>query len=135
MWLAQEACQNNEMETIKSLVADGIEVNDTDEEGYTATMIAASRGYSDIVDYLVSVRADPNLQVRLADGGAGTPGGVPSELEGQTALHMAAQCEFPGGSSRGPSCAINSSSWLHGARKLTLCAGVPLCRRPHGRHL
>ena len=85
MWLAQEACQNNEMETIKSLVADGIEVNDTDEEGYTATMIAASRGYSDIVDYLVSVRADPNLQVRLADGGAGTPGALAVQLLHTTA--------------------------------------------------
>lgn len=50
-------------------------------------MIAATRGYANIVDYLISQRGDPNLQVQLG----GDASGVPSELEGQTALHMAAQ--------------------------------------------
>ena len=53
-------------------------------------MLASSRGYLSIVCYLLHQGADPNMQVAsLSD--PGTPGGLPSETEGQTALHMAAQ--------------------------------------------
>lgn len=67
------------------------EINAPDEDGNTATMIAAARGYAEIVEYLIRMQADPNIQIRLGEDAPGTPGGVPSETEGQTALHMAAQ--------------------------------------------
>ena len=40
-------------------------------------MIAATRGYANIVEYLIAQRSDPNMQVHLATE---TQGGIPSEL-------------------------------------------------------
>jgi len=86
--VVQDACQHGDLEKVKDLLVEDFDVNEADEDGYTPTMIAATRGYANIVEYLITQRGDPNLQVRL---GGDTHGGVPSELEGQTALHMAAQ--------------------------------------------
>ena len=74
----QDACQNGDLDKIKDLILqEGLEVNEVDDDGYTPTMIAATRGYANIVEYLISQRGDPNVQVRL---GGDTHGGVPSEL-------------------------------------------------------
>jgi len=80
------------MEEVKRVI-DEIpdEINIPDEDGNTATMIASARGYAEIVEYLIRMQADPNIQIRLGEDAPGTPGSVPSETEGQTALHMAAQ--------------------------------------------
>ena len=75
--LLQDACQNGDLEKIKDLLQEGLDVNEVDDDGYTPTMIAATRGYANIVEYLISQRGDPNAQVRLSSD---THGGVPSEL-------------------------------------------------------
>ena len=75
---SQEATQRGDLDEVKTeLERDPGAINDTDEDGYTACMFGAARGYADIVDFLIRNRADPNIQISA--GSPGTPGGAPSE--------------------------------------------------------
>lgn len=75
---SQEATQRGDLEEVKTeLERDPGAINDTDEDGYTACMFGAARGYADIVEFLIRNRADPNIQISA--GSPGTPGGAPSE--------------------------------------------------------
>ena len=89
--VAQDACQGGDLDKVKELLAEGLDANDIDDDGYTPTMIAATRGYANIVDYLISQRGDPNLQVRMG----GDQSGVPSELvraHSRPRCRLAADC-------------------------------------------
>jgi ankyrin repeat protein len=61
------------------------------EDGFTSLMLACTRGYLEMVVYILSQGADPNTQVTMMAGPPGSAPAPPSETEGQTALHLAAR--------------------------------------------
>ena len=55
------AARVGDLESARLLVAAGADVNDSDAWGVTATVLAAHSGFGDLVDFLLSKGADPNL--------------------------------------------------------------------------
>ena len=51
-----------EIEQVKVLLEQGIDPNQTDDEGYSALQAAAENGYLDIVQLLISQGADASYQ-------------------------------------------------------------------------
>jgi ankyrin repeat protein len=66
------ACQRDELESAKMLVAAGADINETTPEGSTALMIALQNDASEVAAYLIDKGADPN-----------------KSTTGYTALHLA----------------------------------------------
>jgi ankyrin repeat protein len=58
-------CQKGKVQAIKKLVAYGINIHHTDEEGFSPLYIAASMGYNDLVRYLLEEGADHTFTNKL----------------------------------------------------------------------
>lgn len=56
------AARKGDLETIKSLVASGVSVDSKTDYGASALSFAASRGHKEIVKFLLSKNADPNVK-------------------------------------------------------------------------
>ena len=74
-----KAVQESDVDTVKMLIKQGADVNACNEEGKTLLMLAVEDNRKDIVELLLTARADPN---RAFDG---------EEAEGITALMLAAK--------------------------------------------
>lgn len=57
-----KAAKNNDVELLKNLIDEGIDVNTTTEYGATALMYAADKGNLEAVNLLLENGADPNLK-------------------------------------------------------------------------
>ena len=49
---------------LRTLVADGVNLDETDKEGKTALMYASDGGHVDAVKFLIESRANPNLKAK-----------------------------------------------------------------------
>ena len=72
-----EACENDDLEKVKSLIGIGINVNAQNDNNFTALMGASSSGNLRIVKYLICKGADIDAQ----------------DKDGMTALMWAANCK------------------------------------------
>jgi ankyrin repeat protein len=70
-WL--DAAQNGNLDLIKRMIKDGIDINIQDEYGWTALQLASRKGHLDVVKFLIEYGADLNAQ----------------NDDGWTALHLA----------------------------------------------
>lgn len=75
-----EAAKAADIETIKALLSNGIDVNSTDEEGKTPLHVAVERGDRGVVELLLARGADVNAKDKREG---------PGYLTGSTALHIA----------------------------------------------
>lgn len=57
-----DAASSGNLSRVRDLLADGVSVDSTDEDGTTALMAAAFAGEREIVKLLLADEADPNLQ-------------------------------------------------------------------------
>ncbi|OEJ15271.1 hypothetical protein BFL38_13275 [Brachyspira hampsonii] len=64
-----EASKNNDLETLKSLIEKGADVNAKDNDNWTALMLASDNGHLEVVKYLLDKGADVNA----ADNNGWTP--------------------------------------------------------------
>ena len=56
-----KAARDGDIETVKQLIADGIDVNSKTDYGATALSYAAERGHMNVVKHLIENGADPNV--------------------------------------------------------------------------
>ena len=68
------AVTTNNTDLVRHLLANGVNVNSSDEQSRSALHFAAAKGYSEIVNVLLQNGADPNAK----------------DILGNTALHLAA---------------------------------------------
>jgi ankyrin repeat protein len=64
-----EACENNDIQAVKNILAQGFPVNQRDNTGRTALMIACNSGWTDIASCLI----DNNADVNASDNTGWTP--------------------------------------------------------------
>ena len=57
-----DAVVKGDIDSIDALIAEGVDVNDQDEYGWTALQLAAAYGRDEIVDTLLGKDADPNIE-------------------------------------------------------------------------
>ena len=57
-----EASKNGRINIVKILIAKGVDINTTDDVGYTSISYAALKGHIEIVDLLVGYGADVNIR-------------------------------------------------------------------------
>ena len=69
------ACNDNDLRAVTALLAKGVNVNASSADGFTALIIAASKGHVEILKILLNAGADTSIQ----------------NEHGATALHYAAQ--------------------------------------------
>jgi ankyrin repeat protein len=74
----RDACQNSDEAAVKQLLKDGVDVNSTDKDGYTALHYAASGGSVGCCRLLLTQGADINVR----------------SVNGCTPLYMAAQSGY-----------------------------------------
>ena len=55
-----QASDANDLKTVRQLLAQGANPNETDSTGFTALMAASNHGYTKIVELLLRSGADPN---------------------------------------------------------------------------
>lgn len=56
------AAREGRLDTVKTLLSDGAELNSVSDEGKTALIYAAGRGKVEVVKYLLKIGADPNVK-------------------------------------------------------------------------
>lgn len=61
-----EAARKGDLATIKKLVEQGVDINETDKDGNTPLHVAAAKGYMEIVRYLTEYKANPKTQDKPA---------------------------------------------------------------------
>ena len=61
-----DACENGDVEQVSSLISEGYDVNEPDQEGFTPLIYAAFATQVNVCDLLVQNQADINMQA--ADG-------------------------------------------------------------------
>lgn len=76
------AARKGDLDSIKSMIAAGVPVDSKTDYGATALSFAASRGNKEIVQLLLSEKADPNVKDNFYNA---TPHGV--GVDGQTLRH------------------------------------------------
>jgi len=60
------AALRGDLEKVRSLIAEGTDVNDEDAEGHTAFHMAAGRGHINVVRFLLAKGADPDSRERVS---------------------------------------------------------------------
>ena len=58
------AVRENNKKLVELFINDGIDIDNKDKYGITALMLAAEKGYIDIVNFLISNGADVNIQTK-----------------------------------------------------------------------
>jgi uncharacterized protein len=58
------AAASGNIAAMRTLVNDGVNLDETDKEGKTALMYAAEGGHVDVVKFLIENRANPNLKAK-----------------------------------------------------------------------
>ena len=59
-----EAAGEGDLATVKKLLEQGANINETDKDGNTPLHVAAAKGYMEIVRYLTEYKANPKTQVK-----------------------------------------------------------------------
>lgn len=67
------AAESNDTETVKELIANGHDVDECNKYGWTALMLAASRGSEASIDLLLDAGAEPNIVSRRITGNTQAP--------------------------------------------------------------
>lgn len=67
------AAEDNDVATIKQLLAKGVDVDGQNKHGWTALMLATTRGNQDAVDLLLKAGANPNLISQRVTGNTQAP--------------------------------------------------------------
>lgn len=60
-----KAAQDGRLAVVKKAVAEGLDLNEKDQNGFTALMLAAQNGHADVVEFLVGKGADINIESKL----------------------------------------------------------------------
>lgn len=63
-----EAAMFNDVEAVKAFIESGADINQTNDYGQTALILACNYDYEDLAEYLIAQGADPNVQGQ--DGGS-----------------------------------------------------------------
>ena len=61
----RDAIHARQIDRVRALLADGVDVNSVDDKGETPLMTAASAGVPEIVELLLASRADPTAKDKL----------------------------------------------------------------------
>lgn len=70
------AAHNGKISDVESLIASGVDVNQTSIHGWTSLIYAARRGHDDVVEVLLAAGGDPNVVTdKIAPGSMATRGG------------------------------------------------------------
>lgn len=56
--------EKGDLATIKKLVEEGVDINETDKDGNTPLHVAAAKGHMEIVRYLTEHKATPKTKVK-----------------------------------------------------------------------
>ena len=59
------AAETGDLEEVQHLLCRGADVNEPDVQGYPPLFYAASQGHNDVIEQLISYKADPNYNNRL----------------------------------------------------------------------
>jgi ankyrin repeat protein len=60
----EQAIQRGELERIRDLIKEGVDVDSKDSHGQTALMVAARKGHTDVVRFLVQSGAELNVAAK-----------------------------------------------------------------------
>ena len=95
------AASHGHLGVVQRLVDDhGVDVNRADSDGFSPLMAAAQWGHNDVIEFLVSRRANLNQRCNIRTKGINVKHHrptAPALALGDTALHMALYGDFPGG--------------------------------------